>query len=122
MALVDVTIYYVEMLAASVRLVPAPRDGLAIIHAKKPTVPFYRFLYDGVGKDYHWYSRGRLADADLAAVVQHPLNEVHVLYIEGTPAGFAELDRRNADDVELVQFGLMAPFIGQGLGRHFLQW
>ena len=38
------------------------------------------------------------------------------------PAGFAELDRRVAGEVELVQFGLLPEFIGQGLGKFFLQW
>jgi len=79
-------------------------------------------LYSTVGKDYHWYSRGNLADDALAAILKNPLNEVHVLHIEGTPAGFAELDRRNPNDIELVQFGLMPGFIGHGLGKHFLQW
>jgi GNAT superfamily N-acetyltransferase len=85
-------------------------------------VAYYRFLYNTVGKDYHWYSRGRLSDADLATATQNPLNEVYVLHVEGTPAGFAELDRRKEDDIELVQFGLMPEFIGQGLGRYFLRW
>ncbi len=40
----------------------------------------------------------------------------------GVPAGFAELDRRIEGEIELVQFGLMPEFIGQGLGRYFLQW
>ena len=35
---------------------------------------------------------------------------------------FAELDRRKPGELELVQFGLMAEFIGQGLGKYFLQW
>ena len=32
------------------------------------------------------------------------------------------MDRRTEGEVELVQFGLMPEFIGQGLGRYFLQW
>jgi hypothetical protein len=32
------------------------------------------------------------------------------------------VDWRNTDDIELVRFGLMPEFIGQGLGRYFLQW
>jgi GNAT superfamily N-acetyltransferase len=54
--------------------------------------------------------------------VQHPLNEVHVLHVEGAPAGFAELDRRTDGAIELVQLGLMPEFVGQGLGKYFLQW
>ena len=40
----------------------------------------------------------------------------------GVPVGFAELDRRIDGEIELVQFGLMPDFIGQGLGKYFLQW
>jgi GNAT superfamily N-acetyltransferase len=122
MAVVDVKVFYLEMLAPCRRDVPPPREGLTVIQARKPTVAFYRFLYNTVGQQYHWYSRGRLSDAALAAIIQDPLDEVHVLYAEWTPAGFAELDRRNEDDIELVQFGLMPEFIGQGLGTWFLQW
>ena len=122
MELVDVTVYYVEMLAPSQRTVPEPRDGLTVLHAQTPTVPYYRFLYDSVGKDYHWLSRRILADAELTAILHDPLNELHVLHVDGTPAGFAELDRRQPEEMELTQFGLMPDFIGQGLGKWFLQW
>ena len=82
----------------------------------------YRFLYDAVGRDYDWPRCTRLSDAALAALLNDPRLEVHVLMAEGVPAGLAELDRRVEGDVELVQFGLMPEFIGQGLGRYFLRW
>src|SRR5262245_50054157 len=113
--LVDVRIYHLEMLAPSHRTVSPPREGLFIVHAQKPSVAYYRFLYAAVGKDYHWFSRGCRPDAELAALIQDPLDEVHVLHADGAPAGFAELDRRKAGEIELVQFGLMPEFIGQGL-------
>jgi GNAT superfamily N-acetyltransferase len=119
--LIDVTVYYLEMLTPSERTVPAPRGGLTVLHVQQPSVPYYRFLYDAVGKDYNWLSRRKLSDDELASVIQDPLNEVHVLYVDGSPAGFAELDRHEADEVELVQFGLMSDFIGHGLGKWFLQ-
>jgi GNAT superfamily N-acetyltransferase len=122
MPVVDVKVYYLELLGHNHGTAAPPRDGLAVIHAKRPTVAYYRFLYNAVGKDYHWYSRGKLPDAELAASVQNPLNEVHVLHVDGTPAGFAELDRRKEGEIELVQFGLVPEFIGQGLGKYFLQW
>ena len=122
MELVDVTVYYLEMLTHAKRDVPAPQDGLTVLHARTPSVAYYRFLYDAVGKDYHWLSRRKLSDEELAAILHDPLNEVHVLHVDGSPAGFAELDRRQPEEVELVQFGLMLDFIGQGLGKRFLQW
>jgi GNAT superfamily N-acetyltransferase len=120
--LIDVTVYYLEMLAPSGRTVRSPGDGLTVLHARRPTVPYYRFLYQAVGRDYHWLSRRKLSDAQLAEILSDPRLEVHVLHVDGSPAGFAELDRRQGRDIELVQFGLMADFIGQGLGKWFLQW
>jgi GNAT superfamily N-acetyltransferase len=117
-----IKVTYLEMLARPERVVPPPRDGLAVVHARKSTVAYYRFLYDAVGPEYDWTSRKTLSDAELAALLHDPRLEVHVLMAEGVPAGFAELDRRIEGEVELVQFGLMPEFIGQGLGRYFLQW
>lgn len=122
MATAEITVYYLEMLSHARRELAPPRDGLSVVQAKKPTVAFYRFLYNTVGQAYNWHSRGRLSDAELAAQIQDPLNEVYVLYAEGTPAGFAEMVWRAKDDIELIQFGLMPEFIGQGLGKWFLQW
>jgi GNAT superfamily N-acetyltransferase len=122
MQLVDVTVFYLEMLAPSQRVVPAPRDALSVRYIQSPTVPYYRALYNAVGKDFHWLSRRKLSDEALAAIIGDPRDELHVLHVDGKPAGFAELDRRQADEIELVQFGLLPEFIGQGLGKWFLQW
>ena len=116
------TTTYLQMFTHPERVVPPPRDGLVVIHAKQPTVSYYRFLYDAVGRDYDWTSRKKLSDAQLAALLHDLRLEVQVLMADGVPAGFAELDKRVDGEIELVQFGLMPEFIGQGLGRYFLQW
>jgi GNAT superfamily N-acetyltransferase len=117
-----VTTTYLEMLAHNERDVAAPVPGIAVVQAAKPTLAYYRFLYQSVGNDWDWTSRKKLADDELARIIQDPRVELHVLFVEGTPAGFAELDRRIADEIELKQFGLVPQFIGRGLGRYFLQW
>ena len=122
MELLEVTVYHLEMLAHPQRTVPAPLDFLTVMRAPSTPVRYYRFLYDSVGEDYNWLSRRKLSDEQLASILQSPENEVHVLHVDGSPAGFAELNRRQPDEVELVQFGLMPEFIGQGLGTWFLQW
>ena len=43
-----------------------------------------------------------------------------VLYVDGTPAGYFELERHPAGDVEIVYFGLMEEFLGRGLGKQML--
>src|SRR5438270_13964254 len=98
---------YLEMLSPSQRVVPPPRAGLAVVHAKKPPVAYYRFLYDAVGREYDWTSRKKLSDAELAALLHDPRLEVHVLMADGVPAGFAELDRRTEGGIERVWFRLM---------------
>jgi hypothetical protein len=57
-------------------------------------VPYYRSLYDAVGKDYYWLSRRKMSDESLAAIIGDPADELHVLHVDGAPAGFAELDRQ----------------------------
>src|SRR5947207_1415582 len=75
-----------------------------------------------VGRDYDWTSRQKLSHAELAALLNDLRLEVHVLMVDGVPAGFAELDRRIDGVIELLRFGLMPEFIGQGLGIYFLHW
>lgn len=103
---------------------PAPRfpEGVSIVRAVRPTVGFYRFLYDAVGRDWDWVDRKKLSDEALAAIIQDERVAVHVLYVEGTPAGYAELDARVPGEVQIAYFGLMPEFIGQGLGTRFLEW
>src|SRR5207245_9982255 len=113
---------YLQMLAAPRRAVRPPRDRISIIQAKTPTVAYYRFLYDAVGKEWQWASRKKLTDADLIQIIHYPQVGIHVLFVDGVPAGFAELDRRAPGEIEVTQFGLMPEFIGQGLGKYFLQW
>jgi GNAT superfamily N-acetyltransferase len=113
---------YVQMFAHAKRVVPPPRDGLTVVHAVDPTIAYYRFIYDAVGSSWNWRSRKRLTDDQLVAIIKNPKDEVHVLFANGVPAGFAELDRRTEGEVEIVQFGLVPEFIGHGLGKYFLQW
>lgn len=92
---------------------------LALVHAKRPPLHFYRYLYHTVGSPYLWWQRRELDDEALAAIVHDERVEILVLQVDGVPAGFAELDRR-AGEIELVLFGLMPEFVGQGLGLPFL--
>ena len=117
-----VTTTYLQMFAPNGRSVAPPRDDLLILHAQRPTPAYFWFLYDAVGRDWNWTSRRKLSDAELLTTIHDPLVEIHVLFASGVPAGFVELDCRAPHEIEIRQFGLVAEFIGQGLGRFFLQW
>lgn len=122
MPTVEVNVYYLEMFVDPARIVPPPKEGLSVVQLKRPHVGYYRFLYDSVGREYYWHSRGQVSDFDLAEILWDEKDEVYVLYDNGAPAGFAELYRHRPNDIELVQFGLLPEFIGQGLGKYFLNW
>jgi GNAT superfamily N-acetyltransferase len=93
---------------------------LALVHAKRPPLHFYRYLYHTVGSPYLWWQRRELDDESLAVIVHDDRVEILVLQVDGVPAGFAEVDHRRRGEVELVYFGLMPEFVGQGLGLPFL--
>jgi hypothetical protein len=67
-----VTTTYLQMFAHPQRVVPPPREGLVVVHAKNPTVAYYRFLYDTVRRDYDWTSRKKFSDAELASLLDDP--------------------------------------------------
>ncbi len=120
-AIVEVVTHYLEMRAAPPAAI-APRPDVTVVRATHPSARFYRYLYDGVGGPWHWYDRRRLPAEELAAILADPGVEVHVLYRDGEPIGYAELDRRVAREVELAYFGLMPEAIGQKLGPWLLGW
>lgn len=123
MTAVECTTFYLEMFARPQVSLEPPRTGLSVDHVVRPDYESYRAIYDAVGEDYNWRSRRKMTRDDLLAIIHHPLDEVHILHVDGNPAGFAELDRRHQaenGDIELVQFGLVSKYFGQGLGKWFL--
>jgi len=121
--LIETLVTYLEMTEPPTRgPLPPPRTGIEVRHMVRPTVSFYRYLYDAIGKDWMWYERKLLGDAELATIIHDPRVEVNVLWVDGVPAGLAELDFREPPDVELAYFGLVPEFIGQGLGHFLLDW
>lgn len=120
--LIDVTVFYLEMMAPTRLVISPPRAGLTVEHVRSPDLASYRSLYNAVGQDYAWRSKLKLSDAALTELISNPQIEVHVLFVDGVRAGFAEFDRRQPQEIEMVQFGLTRDFIGQGLGKWFLQY
>ena len=115
-------ITYLEMTEQPTSPPPVPAAKLALLRAERPPVPFYRFLYEQIGRRWHWTERLQMDDEALAAVIHDENVEIYVLYAGGAPAGFSELDRRQSPDIELAYFGLMAEFTGRAFGAHFLRW
>ena len=122
-SLLDITVTYLEMRRPPARPKASPPSGkTAVVRADPPTTAFYRFLYNNVGEKWLWWMRREMADAPLKAILTDPRLYVNVLYVNGCPAGYCEMDTRILGEVEIAYFGLMEPFIGRGLGRYLLDW
>jgi GNAT superfamily N-acetyltransferase len=99
-------------------ILPSDTD---LVRVARPTLSFYRFLYDTVGAPYLWWLRRAMPDSALSGILNDPAVSIHVLYRGGEPAGFFELDGRARPDVNLSYFGLMPHAIGGGFGGAFLR-
>ena len=100
----------------------APSAHVSVERWHAPTVEQYRQLYRGVGERLHWVDRLLMPEEQLRAILNDLCVEVYVLSVAGETAGYSELDRRSDNEIELAYFGLFPPFIGQGLGKFFLNW
>jgi len=97
-----------------------PRDPAgtwSLRRVEAPELNWFRDLYRRVGEEWLWLSRLQMSDADLAAIVQSPLVEVHALVHDGRDEGLLELDFRERGQCELAFFGVTAELIGSGAGR-----
>ena len=122
MALIDDVITYLEMRARPVLPhIPAPLAKVALMLTEECTVSFYRYLYETVGTPWLWYERRLLGDEALLAEIARPTTEIFVLYVNGVPAGYFELDTAAERETELRYFGLVPQFIGRRLGPFLLQ-
>jgi GNAT superfamily N-acetyltransferase len=113
---------YLEMLAPAMPDVAPPAADLRIERVLSPSADYYRFLYNSVGKGFCWVDRNLMPPDALQRIVGDDAVEIYVLYVDRQPAGYAELDRRIAGEIELAYFGLFPGFLGKGLGKYFLVW
>jgi GNAT superfamily N-acetyltransferase len=115
-------ITHLEMTARPLYRVPAPLGAqLAVMRAPRMPLHFYRYLYERVGRPHHWELRRGMDDDALSAIIHATTTLIDVLYVDGAPAGFVEIDLSRApEQAEVEYFGLMAEFQGRGLSKFFL--
>ncbi|HEX6958384.1 MAG TPA: GNAT family N-acetyltransferase [Ferrovibrio sp.] len=125
----NVTVVYLEMTRGPAPNAPNPPPlvpKLALMKLEKPTTGFYRYLYDTVGRPWHWVDRHRLSDVALGQIICDPRVEIWVPYVGGVPAGYIELDRReetlsDLKPINIAYFGLAPEFFSRGLGPWLLR-
>src|SRR6266850_5565316 len=98
-----VTTYYLEMNDADDHRPSRSRPAdLTIRRAEVPSPELNRFLYTAVGGGWYWIDRLTWSRARWQAWVERPEVETWIACVSGTPAGYFELERQPAAQVELA--------------------
>lgn len=118
---VEVTTWYLEMLSPDqLKFSPPGAYALRIDQAQIACPAFSRFLYTAVGGNWYWLDRLSWGHDRWMQYLDRPEVQVWVAYVEGTPAGYVELEAQPDANVEIAYFGLLPQFVGQRLGGHLL--
>lgn len=116
----EVTTYYLEMTGpAQLRPARAAARPFAARRAELPYPALNRFFYEQVGRSHYWTDRLAWTEEQWLSWLNRPELQTWIGYVCETPAGYFELEKQAAG-VELVYFGLLPPFIGQGIGGALL--
>lgn len=119
--IVDTVVTYLALAALPKALPPMPVGArFALMRVDCIPLHYYRYLYAAVGTHWLWFERLALGDEDLAARIHKHGVEMFVLYANGAPAGYYELDFTDSAETKLVYFGLMAEWTGRKIGPWLL--
>lgn len=116
----SVTTRYLEMTDPSKLRPSRATTEIEVVKAEIPSPELSRFLYTAVGGSWYWTDRLGWSHSRWRAYLDRPEVETWVGNVRGTPAGYFELERQPEGNVEIVYFGLLAAFIGKGLGGRLL--
>ena len=118
---VTATRTYLEMIDSGA-LRPARMPDIDVrVSRRDPCEPaFWRHLYETVGAAYRWLDRLPWTDEEIESYLNDPAVSLCVMMAGEELAGYFELRREPDDSVEIVYFGLMPTFTGQGLGGYLL--
>ena len=115
-------ITHLEMTARPKTVLPYPANiHTAVMKVREIPLPFYYHIYRQVGARWHWVDRIRLAEDKLVKLLHAETTHIHVLYVNGAPAGYFEFHELPDAAIELTHFGLMQHALGLGVGKWFLQ-
>lgn len=117
---IETTITFLEMKKAPAFSPPHPIGRYVLMKLRNPSLSFYRYLYSEVGKSWLWWERNVMSDDELKVIINDEEVHIFVLYVDGAPGGYFELDYRNTPTMELAYFGLIPELIGKGYGAYLL--
>ena len=116
----EVTVWYLELTERGEPSDRGPTPDVQVVEAKVKQFQFNRFLYELVGGPWQWTDKLSWSDDQWRAYAERDNLRTWVAWVEGSPAGYFELEKLDDGSVDLCYFGLAERFIGRGLGGYFL--
>ncbi len=115
-----VTTYYLEMTSKD-QLIEKPQPhGLEVIEAKEKEFRFNRYLYQLVGELWGWTDKLTWSEGQWQTYAENDDLRTFVAYVNGSIAGYYELQQQPSGQINIAYFGLPPKFIGRGFGSHLL--
>ncbi|MEP5765783.1 MAG: GNAT family N-acetyltransferase [Halieaceae bacterium] len=116
----EITIWYLQSTSAE-QLQPVARPaGIEVHEAQVQQFQFNRFLYQLVGGPWQWTDKLVWTDEQWRDYAERPCIRTWAAWVEGSPAGYFELEKRDDGSIEICYFGLAEKFIGRGFGSYLL--
>src|SRR5436305_222176 len=75
---------------------PDPAGSWSLRRVERPDLVWFRDLYRCIGEEWLWFSRLKMSDTELAAIIQSPQVALYALVQDGHDEGLLELDFREA--------------------------
>ena len=119
--MVDVVRTYLELRSPEQLKAASSSDAsIQFVRCEAISVEHYRRLYRAVGDRWYWHDRNVWSDEQLAAHLSSPNISVWEGLAGSETAGFFELAKQDDGEVEIAYFGLVAEFMGKGIGKAML--
>ena len=112
--------WYLEMTSPSQLREVNESRGLAVTEAEVKQFQLNRFLYTYIGEAWQWFDKLNWSDEQWRDWAEQDDLRTWIAYEAGSPAGFYELNKTSATEIEIVYFGLAPKFIGRGYGAYLL--
>jgi GNAT superfamily N-acetyltransferase len=112
---------YLEMRTPPPDAVTSTTSEFSVRRVNEPDLEWYRGLFRAIGENWLWFSRLRLSDDELRAILDDPAMDIYVLSHAGGDCGLLEFDHRHVSDIEISFFGVTQQVIGRGAGSALLQ-
>ncbi len=113
-------ITYLQMQSPRSHRASVEKPELAVAGLEFPRPEINRWFYEKVGATWNWTDRQEWSEAEWHAYAKRPEVCTYLAKVDGERAGYFELEIEDGGEVQIVYFGLLSRFVGQGLGGALL--